>query len=67
MEVPLNDAINFVQALRLIGDGLIADHDDSGRPIAALAWAATHQLDELKRRWRRIMRRTRSGAGPVEP
>jgi hypothetical protein len=59
MEEPLNDAINLVQALRLIGHGLAADHDDAGRPIAALAWAATDQLDELKRGWQGIINAAR--------
>jgi hypothetical protein len=51
MEVPLNDAMEFVQALRMIGDGMVADDNDDGRPIAAVARAALNRLDDLKRAW----------------
>lgn len=54
IEVPLNDAIDHVQALRLIGHGLIADYDDAGRPIVAIALAAEERLDALKEIWNRI-------------
>ncbi len=59
MEVPLNDAIDCVHALRLIGHGLTADHDDAGRPITSIAWAATDRLDELKRAWAGLLKAAR--------
>jgi hypothetical protein len=54
IEVPLNDAIDYVNSLRLIGHGLIADHDDAGRPIVAVALAAGEGLDKVKNIWNRI-------------
>ena len=51
MEEPLNDAMYFVLALRLIGDGIDADHDDNGRAIAAVARAALQRLDTLEDAW----------------
>lgn len=51
IEVPLNDAIDHVQALRLIGQGLIAEYHDAGSPIIATARAAEARLDALKEIW----------------
>ena len=53
IEVPLNDAIDHVQALRLIGQGLIAEYHDAGSPIIATAHAAAERLDALKEIWDR--------------
>ena len=54
IEVPLNDAIKFVHALRMIGNGLIADYDDGGEPIVAVARAASERLETLKTIWNGI-------------
>jgi hypothetical protein len=54
VEVPLNDAIKYVQALRMIGSGLIAEYDDDGEPIVAVARAASERLETLKEIWNRI-------------
>jgi len=54
VEVPLNDAIKYVQALRMIGNGLIAEYDDDGEPIVAVARAASEQLEALKKIWNGI-------------
>ena len=65
LEVPLNDAIDFVQALRLIGHGLIAEYHDAGSPIIATAHAAEDRLDALKEIWnatRDIGRQSARGA-----
>jgi len=51
LEVPLNDALDHVQALRLIGQGLIAEYHDAGSPIIATAHAAEERLDALKEIW----------------
>jgi hypothetical protein len=51
IEVPLNDAIDHVQALSLIGQGLIAEYHDAGSPIIATAHAAEERLDALKEIW----------------
>ena len=54
MEEPLNEASDFVLALRLMGNGLVADHDSDGRAIAAAAWAASLRLDALRDIWDRM-------------
>jgi hypothetical protein len=60
MEVPLNDATDLVHALRLIGDGMIAGHNDNGRPINALAWSALHRLEALRSTWIAIHKAARN-------
>src|SRR3954452_13147095 len=54
IEVPLNDAIKYVQALRMIGNGLVAEYDDDGEPIVAVARAAAERLEAVKEIWGRI-------------
>jgi hypothetical protein len=54
MEEPLNDARDYVRALRLIGDGLIAVHDDDGRAVLTCATAAMDRLDAITEQWRGI-------------
>ena len=54
IEVPLNDAIQYVQALRMIGSGLIAEYDDDGEPIVAVARAAGERLEAVKEIWDRV-------------
>jgi hypothetical protein len=56
MEVPLNEASDFVSALRLIGNGLAADYNNDGRAIAAAAWAASQRLDALRDIWDRMFK-----------
>jgi hypothetical protein len=63
MEEPLNEAMNFVVALRLIGDGLSANHDDDGRAVYAIAWAASERIETLKEKWKGIFRAARGRAG----
>jgi hypothetical protein len=62
LEVPLNDAIDHVQALRLIGQGLIAEYHDAGSPIIATACAAEERLDALKEIWNGIHETSRWSA-----
>jgi hypothetical protein len=56
MEEPLNEALDFVVALRLIGNGLIANHDDDGRAIFTIAWAASERIAVLKEKWEGIFK-----------
>ncbi len=56
MEEPLNDAVEFVQALRIMGDGMVADDDNDGRAIAAVARAALRRLDVLEDVWSRLIK-----------
>jgi len=58
MEEPLNEAIDHVVALRLIGCGLSALDNDHGRAILATSWEASKRLDRLKELWRRIFAQT---------
>ena len=44
MEVPLNEAIDHVVALRLIGCGLTTLDKENGRSIVTTSWAASQQL-----------------------
>ncbi len=56
LEIPLTDTRHLVQALRMIGDGMVADRNDDGLPIAAVARAASERLDELERVWMEILK-----------
>ncbi len=60
MEVPLNEAIDHLVALRLIGRNLTTLDKENGRAIVTTSWAASQQLDTLKDIWNRILRRFRS-------
>jgi hypothetical protein len=61
MEEPLTDAINTVQALRLMGHGLIL-HDETGsEPIVALAWMTAQRLDAVKEIWNKMLEARRRG------
>jgi hypothetical protein len=59
MEVPLNETIDFVRALALIGNGIAMDHDDNGHAITAVAAAAAERLEVLKATWRRLVSQMR--------
>lgn len=55
MEVPLNEAIDAVQALCFIGYGLTQHGDaEEGRAVASLAWTACQRLEALQETWRRL-------------
>jgi hypothetical protein len=51
IEPPLREAAAFVQALRLIGHGLLDGQDDEGRAIATVAQAAAERLDAVTGIW----------------
>jgi hypothetical protein len=54
IEPPLNDAIHYVWALQFIGLGLVAEYDDAGEPVVAVAHAAAERLEVVKEIWGRI-------------
>ena len=56
LEAPLTDTRHLVQALRMIGDGMVADRNDEGLPIAAVARAVLNRLDDLERAWLGILK-----------
>jgi hypothetical protein len=51
IEPPLREAAAFVQALRLIGHGLLDGQDEEGRAIATVAQAASERLDAVAEVW----------------
>jgi hypothetical protein len=67
LEEPMRDAANCVDALRLIGHGLIASRDNGGEAIIAVASAASDSLDALKEKWEKVRaanrQRLRKGRG----
>jgi len=50
IEAPLREATDYVQALHLIGAGLIAE-DHAGEPVVAVACAAAKRLEQVKTIW----------------
>jgi hypothetical protein len=55
MEEPLNEVIDSVYALRLMGHGLTQlASDEEGCAIAAVAWTACQRLDALQETWRSL-------------
>lgn len=51
IEPPLREAAALVQALRLIGHGLLDGQDEEGRAIATVAQAASERLDAVTEVW----------------
>jgi hypothetical protein len=63
IEQPLTDAINYVQALYLMGFGLISHHKAGGDALVALAYATGQRLEAVKKIWNEMLgerRRSRS-------
>ena len=55
MEEPLNEALDSVQALQLMGHGLTQlAGDEEGRAVAAVACTARRRLDSLQQTWRSL-------------
>jgi len=50
-EEPLREAREFVQALILIGRGIMMDDDDEGCAVVAAAWETSRRLDALRAAW----------------
>ena len=55
IEEPLTDAINYVQALYLMGYGLISHHEAGGDAIVALADATGQRLEAVKEIWNEML------------
>jgi hypothetical protein len=60
IEQPLTDAINYVQALYLMGFGLISHHEAGGDAIVALAYETGKRLESVKEIWNEALREKRS-------
>jgi hypothetical protein len=56
IEEPLREAMDFVHALRQIGNGMMSLSEDDGRPIVAVAQAAGERLDRLHDAWLGLLR-----------
>jgi hypothetical protein len=55
IEEPLTDAINYVQALYLMGHGLISHHEAGGDAIVALADETGQRLEAVKEIWNEML------------
>jgi hypothetical protein len=55
IEQPLTDAINFAQALYLMGFGLISHHEAGGDAIVALAYETGQRLEAVKEIWNEML------------
>jgi len=60
IEVPLRDAMHYVHALQIIGSGLIAEGDNGGEPVIAVARAAEERLEKVEDIWNRIFESERT-------
>jgi hypothetical protein len=64
MEEPLNEAIDYVRALALIGYGQMGpEGNEDERAIVAVAHAASERLETLQDTWRGIFKVVRSKKG----
>jgi hypothetical protein len=63
IEQPLTDAINYVQALYLMGFGLISHHEAGGDAIVALAHETRQRLESVKEIWNEALRERRRSRG----
>jgi hypothetical protein len=55
IEEPLTDAINYVQAMYLMGYGLISHHEAGGDAIVALAEETGQRLEAVKEIWKEML------------
>jgi hypothetical protein len=55
IEEPLTDAINYVQAMYLMGHGLISHHEAGGDAIVALADETGQRLEAVKEIWNEML------------
>ena len=55
IEEPLTDAINYVQAMYLMGYGLISHHEAGGDAIVALADETGQRLEAVKKIWNEML------------
>jgi hypothetical protein len=64
IEEPLTDAINYVQALYLMGCGLILHHETGGDAIVALAQETGQRLEAVKKNWNEMLWEKRGFRSP---
>jgi hypothetical protein len=63
IEQPLTDAINYVQALYLMGFGLISHHEAGGDALVALAHETRQRLESVKEIWNEALRERQRSRG----
>jgi hypothetical protein len=63
IEEPLTDAINYVQALYLMGFGLISHHEAGGDALVALADETRQRLEAVKEIWNEMLEEKRRSRG----
>lgn len=59
IEVPLTDAIHYVQAMRLMGQGLVLTDDTGGDAIVALAYQTSQRLAKVQEIWNGMLEERR--------
>lgn len=55
IEEPLRDATHYVEALRLIGHGLVIHDETGGDAVAALARIAALRLKAVEEVWNKVL------------
>ena len=63
IEEPLTDAINYLQAMYLMGYGLISHHEAGGDAIVALAQETEQRLEAVKKIWKEMLGERRRSRG----
>jgi hypothetical protein len=63
IEEPLTDAINYVQAMYLMGYGLVLHHETGGDAIVALAQETGQRLESVKKIWNEMLEEKRRSRG----
>ena len=61
IEEPLRDATNTVEALRLVGHGLVLHDHTGGDAVAELARIAAERLEVVEEVWKRVLEAGRRG------
>jgi hypothetical protein len=61
IEQPLRDATHVVEALRLVGYGLILHDETGGDAVAALAGIAAGRLQVVEEKWNEVIEARRRG------
>ena len=62
METPLAEAIDLVEALRLMGDGLLERDGGEGSAVLCVVAAAQERLRSVKEMWEGLVQAKRRGA-----
>jgi hypothetical protein len=55
IEQPLRDATHTVEALRLVGHGLVMHHEAGGDAVAELARIAAQRLQVVEDAWKKVL------------